>query len=83
MKILASTGGIGSGKSTVAEIFRILGIPVFDADSAAKELYETNPAFTQGARLPYLAGEYTTKTINLIPNYWLPPLLMTLCDLLS
>lgn len=32
------TGGIGSGKSTVARIFGILGIPVFDADSIAKTI---------------------------------------------
>jgi dephospho-CoA kinase len=36
------TGGIGSGKSTVANIFKVLGIPVFDADSVAKELMENN-----------------------------------------
>ena len=30
------TGGIGSGKSTVAAIFASLGIPVFDADTQAK-----------------------------------------------
>lgn len=32
------TGGIGSGKSTVAGIFSVLGIPVYDADSASKRL---------------------------------------------
>ena len=32
------TGGIGGGKSTVAHIFKVLGIPVFDADSAAKNI---------------------------------------------
>ncbi len=32
------TGGIGSGKSTVAGIFRVLGIPVFDADTVAKNI---------------------------------------------
>ncbi|MCD8071644.1 MAG: dephospho-CoA kinase [Alistipes sp.] len=32
------TGGIGSGKSTVARIFRTLGIPVYDSDSRAKAL---------------------------------------------
>lgn len=37
------TGGIGSGKSTVARIFQILGIPVFDADRVAKELMENDP----------------------------------------
>ncbi|HEX6846644.1 MAG TPA: dephospho-CoA kinase [Chitinophagaceae bacterium] len=32
------TGGIGSGKSTVAQIFEVLGIPVYYADVAAKRL---------------------------------------------
>jgi dephospho-CoA kinase len=37
------TGGIGSGKSTVAGIFKVLGIPVFDADTEAKQIMETDP----------------------------------------
>lgn len=32
------TGGIGSGKSTVCQVFNTLGIPVFKADDAAKYL---------------------------------------------
>jgi dephospho-CoA kinase len=36
------TGGIGSGKTMVAGIFKVLGIPVFDADSAAKEVMQTD-----------------------------------------
>jgi dephospho-CoA kinase len=32
------TGGIGSGKSTVAHIFEVLGMPVYYADDAAKHL---------------------------------------------
>ncbi len=32
------TGGIGSGKSTVARIFEVLGVPVYYADAAAKRL---------------------------------------------
>lgn len=32
------TGGIGSGKSLVAHIFEVLGIPVYYADTAAKEI---------------------------------------------
>lgn len=32
------TGGIGSGKSTVAAIFNVLGIPVYYADAAARGL---------------------------------------------
>lgn len=37
------TGGIGTGKSFVADIFSILGIPVYEADRRAKELTEENP----------------------------------------
>ena len=37
------TGGIGSGKSTVARIFIILGIPVYFADTAAKRLMNEDP----------------------------------------
>lgn len=36
------TGGIGSGKTTVARIFETLGIPVFYADDAAKRLMNEN-----------------------------------------
>ena len=32
------TGGIGSGKTTVAKIFEVLGVPVYYADDAAKKL---------------------------------------------
>lgn len=32
------TGGIGSGKSTVCDFFRLLGIPVFHADYEAKKI---------------------------------------------
>ncbi|RYG28374.1 MAG: dephospho-CoA kinase [Chitinophagaceae bacterium] len=36
------TGGIGSGKSTVARIFEVLGVPVYYADLAARELMNTD-----------------------------------------
>ena len=32
------TGGIGSGKSTIARVFQILGIPLYNADMEAKKL---------------------------------------------
>jgi dephospho-CoA kinase len=41
--LVGITGGIGSGKSMVAKIFSILGIPVYDSDSRAKWLMEHNP----------------------------------------
>lgn len=34
------TGGIGSGKTTVAGIFKLVGVPVYDADQRAKELMD-------------------------------------------
>ncbi|MCL1821974.1 MAG: dephospho-CoA kinase [Prolixibacteraceae bacterium] len=36
------TGGIGSGKSLACKIFRVLQMPVFDADSEAKKLMNNN-----------------------------------------
>jgi dephospho-CoA kinase len=36
------TGGIGSGKSIVCKIFSLLGAPVYQADIAAKRLYDTD-----------------------------------------
>jgi dephospho-CoA kinase len=42
MVILAVTGTIGSGKSVVARIMEILGVPVYDCDSRAKSLMVDN-----------------------------------------
>lgn len=36
------TGGIGSGKSTVCNIFEQMGIPIFNADIQARNLMNTN-----------------------------------------
>ena len=36
------TGGIGSGKTVVARIFEVLGVPVYYADEAAKRLMNTD-----------------------------------------
>lgn len=38
--IVALTGGIGSGKSTVANIFAALGVPLVDADVIARKVVE-------------------------------------------
>ena len=43
MKILGLTGGIGSGKTTVANFFKELGVPVYIADDEAKKLMHEDP----------------------------------------
>lgn len=48
------TGGIGSGKSTVCKVFKVLGIPVFEADSVGKQLMNTDAEIH--ARLVNLFG---------------------------
>ena len=47
MKKIGITGGIGSGKSTACEIFRLLGIPVFNADSEAKNIQNSDDKIKQ------------------------------------
>ena len=41
------TGGIGSGKSTVAKVFEVLGIPVYYADDAAKRMMNEDEELKQ------------------------------------
>lgn len=51
MFLVGLTGGIGSGKSTVAGIFRERGWPVIDADAVAREIVAAGePALTDLAR---------------------------------
>lgn len=42
MKIVGLTGGIGSGKTTVAGFFKELGVPVYIADEAGKRLMNSS-----------------------------------------
>lgn len=42
MVTIGITGGIGSGKSYICNIFKQMGIPIYDCDSRAKNLYDTN-----------------------------------------
>lgn len=53
--IVGLTGGIGSGKTTVARIFQQIGIPVFVADEVSKALLDTNLQLQ--AQLVDLLGE--------------------------
>lgn len=44
MKRIGITGGIGSGKSTIAEVFKVLGVPVYNSDQRAKWLMQHSPS---------------------------------------
>ncbi len=58
------TGGIGSGKTTVANIFHILGIPIFDADSIAKKIMENDEELIQFITTEFGEAAYTNKQLN-------------------
>ncbi|WP_370390886.1 dephospho-CoA kinase [uncultured Winogradskyella sp.] len=64
MKIVGLTGGIGSGKSTVAAMFEALGIPVYIADDEAKALMNSSKAIKK--ELIALLGEsaYKNNRVN-------------------
>lgn len=47
MKVLGITGGMGSGKSTIANFFADWGIPVYEADMEARKLSDSNPIIKQ------------------------------------
>ncbi|MDU8887301.1 dephospho-CoA kinase [Yeosuana sp. MJ-SS3] len=57
MIIVGLTGGIGSGKTTVAEKFKALGIPIYIADEEAKKLMKSSKIIKR--KLKSLFGEET------------------------
>ena len=62
------TGGIGSGKSTIARIFESIGIPVYYADKEAKRLMNKNPSLKQDIKL-LLSNEAYHKNGRLNRKY--------------
>lgn len=53
------TGGIGSGKTTVSRIFMLLGIPVFNADIAAKTIMNEDEALKKAIIRHFGTKAYT------------------------
>lgn len=58
------TGGIGSGKSTVARIFEALGIPVYNADIEAKKLMVEDDGLQQSIRDNFGEMAYQDNQLN-------------------
>lgn len=58
------TGGIGSGKSKVAELLRDKGIAVYDSDTRAKELMANNTALREALIETFGTECYTSEGLN-------------------
>jgi dephospho-CoA kinase len=58
------TGGIGSGKSTVARVFETLGIPVYYADEAAKRLMNEDELLKQQIVRHFGATAYKNNLLD-------------------
>lgn len=58
------TGGIGSGKTIVCQVFHTLGIPVFYADDAAKYLMEHDETLINDIKTLFGSNIYANKTLN-------------------
>ncbi|HEY6975861.1 MAG TPA: dephospho-CoA kinase [Chitinophagaceae bacterium] len=58
------TGGIGSGKSTVAKIFETLGISVFYADMAARQVMNDDEELKQKIKETFGDAAYGNEMLN-------------------
>ncbi|MDL2282419.1 dephospho-CoA kinase [Parabacteroides sp. OttesenSCG-928-G06] len=62
--IIGITGGIGSGKTVVATLLQVMGIPVYIADEESKRLTDNSPVIRE--QLVALFGDslYTPRGLN-------------------
>lgn len=67
--VIGLTGGIGSGKSTVASAFGALGVPVIDADRIARELVE--PGQPALAEITAVFGDACLTADGQLDRAWL------------
>jgi dephospho-CoA kinase len=58
------TGGIGSGKSLICQVFSHLGVPVYFADEAAKNLMDSDPEIINGLTGVFGATIYAGGKLN-------------------
>ncbi|MEO6638363.1 MAG: dephospho-CoA kinase [Ginsengibacter sp.] len=58
------TGGIGSGKSVIAQMFTVLGIPVYYADEASKRLMVENEELKSAIKSHFGESAYVEGILN-------------------
>ncbi|MEP1096649.1 MAG: dephospho-CoA kinase [Cyclobacteriaceae bacterium] len=63
-KLIGITGGIGSGKSTVCEIFEVLGVKVYYADDQAKRLMESHSEVVEKVKSIFGDKAYIDGRLN-------------------
>ena len=64
MKIVGLTGGIGSGKSVILEVFSSYGVPCYQADNRAKELMQKSPELIRQIKVLFGEDIYQDKKLN-------------------
>jgi len=64
MIIIGLTGGIGSGKTTIAKEFMKLGVPVYFADKEAKELMQNSDQIKKQLIKEFGYEVYSNNTLN-------------------
>jgi dephospho-CoA kinase len=63
-KIIGITGGIGSGKTTVAKYFEELGFPLYNSDTKAKDIQNNNPDVIKQIKNLFGENSYTENGLN-------------------
>lgn len=58
------TGGIGSGKSTICRLFAVLGVAVYNSDSRARNLMQSDPEVISAIRALFGDNAYIHGSLN-------------------
>lgn len=64
MKTVGVTGGIGSGKTTICKIFKLLGAPIYNADSQAKLLMSDDQELIENIKDTFGRESYLNGNLN-------------------